>query len=133
MADTPVDMDAFGTELSSILGGMADVVVDGVRPAVAEGAKVARDEWRENAPVLTGDYARSITYRVSGSGADVSAEIGSATLPGLPHLLEKGHAKVGGGRVAARVHIAPAAEDAFDATEEAFERLVDEALSKAVS
>lgn len=129
----PVDADAFGSELSSLLGSMVDAVVDGVKPAVQKGAKVARDEWRANAPVRTGAYAKSITYRVKGSGADVTAEIGSSTLPGLPHLLEKGHAKVGGGRVAARVHIAPAAEDAFDATEEAFERLVDEAVSGAGS
>ena len=133
MANRPVDADAFGSELSSILGVMADVVVDGVKPAVKEGAKVARDEWRDKAPRRTGAYAKSISYRVTGNGADVSAEIGSATLPGLPHLLEKGHAKVGGGRVAGIPHIAPAAEDAFDATEDAFERLVDKALSEAAS
>lgn len=133
MSDVYVDMDRFGAELSSILGVLDDAVVRGVKPAVTEGAKVAKREWSENAPKRTGAYAKSISYRVSGSGADVSAEIGSRTLPGLPHLLEKGHAKVGGGRVPARVHIAPAADDAFAETELAFENLVDEAISEAAS
>ena len=133
MSDVPVDLDAFGAELGSILSRLNGAVEDKVAPAVREGAKVARDEWRENAPRDTGEYAKTISYRVQGKGPEVTAEIGSKTMPGLPHLLEKGHAKVGGGRVAARVHIAPAAEDAFEVTEKAFDRLVDEAIEEAVS
>jgi len=42
----------------------------------------------------------------------------------LTHLLEKGHAKVGGGRVPAKVHIAPVEEDMIDE----FIRGVEEAI-----
>ena len=43
----------------------------------------------------------------------------------LAHLLEKGHAKRGGGRVSGKSHIAPAEENGV----QLFEKLIEEALS----
>ena len=43
----------------------------------------------------------------------------------LAHLLEKGHAKRGGGRVSGKPHIAPVEEKGV----QLFEKLIEEALS----
>lgn len=74
-----------------------------------------------------GKYARSWTSlyeegRLSAQGVIYSK------VPGLPHLLEKGHAKRGGGRVSGRVHIQPVEEELA----EAFERAVKDDIQRSV-
>lgn len=77
----------------------------------------------------TGKYARSIKHHIITSQYDLNeGEIGSSTMPGLAHLLEKGHASIGGGFVAGREHIAPAADDAFDNFEMFLEQAIQEAI-----
>lgn len=78
----------------------------------------------------TGKYARSITHQLLTSGGElVEGEIGSRSMPGLAHLLEKGHASVGGGFVSGRKHIEPA----FDETVGDFERDVEMAVEEAIN
>lgn len=79
----------------------------------------------------TGKYANSISHHMLQGGDNPEGEIGSPTVPGLVHLLEKGHASVGGGSVGPRVHVAPAAEETFKKFEMEMGKKVEEALNDA--
>lgn len=77
--------------------------------------------------IRTGRYARSIQHQMlRDQGEVVEGEIGSRSLPGLAHLLEKGH---GYYTAAPHVHIEPAAEEAFGD----FERRVGDAVEGALN
>ena len=65
----------------------------------------------------TGKYASGWRSKMTGGRLNPTATLYNATMPGLPHLLEHGHAKRGGGRVAGRVHIAPVEQDLIDFVE----------------
>ena len=150
MSNTIVDVDAFGRAMEDILRKL-DINVEQCTPkAVQTSLKEGEKQWKKNArsafsgtyyiggwgkpgygkPVKAGKYARSIkSHMLSAGGKEVDGEIGSPSMPGLPHLLEKGHAKVGGGSVAGREHIAPAAEEAFKKLEDELDKGIEEAIN----
>lgn len=73
---------------------------------------------KKGSPVKTGDYQKGWRYKKVGT----SYVVHNSTNYQLTHLLEKGHAKVGGGRVSGRAHIRPAEQTAIRKFEEAIER-----------
>ena len=107
-----VEEDQFAAALSDILGDIADGADEATFHLVHDALVDGRDEWRANAKGYGWKYGKAVTYRALRQKHGVEGHIYSKK-PGLSHLLEKGHAKSGGGRTSAYPHVKPAAEHAF--------------------
>ena len=111
-----VTPDKLGAEVEKILSKYGDEInenIDAIRKKVAQkGAQTLRNESKAKFGG-SGDYAKGWTVTEVKYPNYTSAVIHNK-LPGLPHLLEHGHALVRGGRkvgeVQGREHIAPVEE-----------------------
>lgn len=97
----------------------ADVASEDVKTAVRKAGKNVKTEISANAPKRTGAYAKSWAVKTQKETANsLEVVVHSKNRYQIAHLLEHGHAKRGGGRVAGIPHIAPAEEKAVKALEE---------------
>lgn len=131
-SDITVDVDKFAFALDSILEGIRSGIDDSLTPCVRKACQKGAREERKNAKaqglVKSGRYVAGISYTTKGNKNESFGEIGNRNSPGLAHLLEKGHATAGGGRVAAYPHIAPAAVETFKKLEEELDRSIEDVL-----
>ena len=67
----------------------------------------------------TGKYAAGWTSQAKEGRYSSQGIIYNRAKPGLPHLLEHGHAKRGGGRTDGKEHIAPVEQEVIKSFEEA--------------
>ena len=101
----------------------AKLATDDMKDAVKNTAKSVKKDIESSAPVLTGRYKKSWAVKnISENANSIEISVHSRNRYQLTHLLEHGHAKRGGGRVAGKPHIAPAEEkgkqDLINAIEE---------------
>lgn len=97
----------------------SDVASADVKTAVRKAGKSVKADIAANAPKRTGAYSKSWTVKTQKETANsLEVVVHSKNRYQLAHLLEHGHAKRGGGRVAGKPHIAPAEEKAIKELEE---------------
>lgn len=89
-------------EIMKCLQEYTEEVVEALEKTEKELADEAVRTLKQTSPKKSGKYAKSWTQTKQGKKRIVHNRRYQLT-----HLLEKGHAKRNGGRVAARVHIAP--------------------------
>ena len=101
----------------------ADLATDSMKAAVKKAGNTVKTDITANAPERTGRYAKSWRAKTTKESATaLEVTVYSPTRYMLAHLLEHGHAKRGGGRVAAIPHIAPAEQRGADELEREIER-----------
>lgn len=126
-----IKIDGLASAIEEVLRDYSRVTQEAMRRAVNKTARDTVERLRETSPGQGGDYAKSWATKETGKERASSYQrviYSKAPNYRLTHLLEKGHAKVNGGRVPAQPHIAPAEEAAI----EQFERELRDRISKGV-
>lgn len=115
-----VKIDRLADEITRILQEYTTEVEQGLEKAKQKVAKDGAKKLRETSPKKTGRYAKGWTATKQGT----SYVIHNKDRYQLAHLLEFGHAKVGGGRVSGKPHIKPVEEEVINQFEKAVEKVI---------
>ena len=108
-----ITIDQFASSIHDILEKYGDDINENMEDAVKAVSRKGAQTVRSAAQSTfggTGKYASGWASKTEKSRISSQGIIYNKTVPGLPHLLENGHAMRGGGRVAGRPHIKPVEE-----------------------
>lgn len=126
-----IKVEALADEVMKLMREYADDVSEEMKTEAKAVAKEAVKELKRISPEGTGSkkghYKEGWASKVESENAvSIGIRIYNRKKPGLAHLLEKGHAKRGGGRVEGQPHISTAEENAI----ENYEKRLKERLSR---
>lgn len=123
MSSDRVRIDEMAAAIMKGLTDYADLATDDLKVAVKKAGTTARKEIQANAPSDTGTYGKSWSVKNTKETSNtLEVTVYSRNRYQLAHLLEFGHAKRGGGRVAGKSHIASAEEKAVSELEQEITR-----------
>ena len=113
MATDRVKIDNMAAEIMKGLDEYARLTTSDLKSSVRKAGTNVKKDIQANAPKKTGAYSKSWSVKTTKETSDsLELTVYSPKKYQLAHLLEKGHAKRGGGRTKAMPHIAPAQENA---------------------
>ena len=113
-----VKYNQLANEIANIIGEYTDEIEEGMEKAKEEVAEKTVQRLKRTSPKRYGKYGKSW-----GKTKKNKAWIVHNKRP-LTHILEKGHAKRGGGRVSGQPHIGPAEEEAIKDYEREVEKVI---------
>lgn len=115
-----VSIDGLAAEINRCLEEYTDEVVDALEETKENLAKEAVKTLKQTSPKREGEYSKSWGKTKKGKKVIVHNKKHYQRT----HLLEKGHAKRGGGRVAAIPHIAPVEKEIHDKAVSEFKKVL---------
>ena len=107
-----ISIDQLAAEIAQGLAEYSQDVVEKVNLSSERVGKAAVKQLKSTSPKKSGKYAKSWAVKTEPEVGQPHKRIVHVKPPHhrLTHLLEHGHAKVGGGRVEGKPHIRPAEE-----------------------
>lgn len=122
-----IPIDRLTAEINKILTEYGDQVQQNVDEAAKKVTKAGVKAVKGNASSTfggSGKYASGWTSKFEKGRLSSQGIIYNGTVPGLPHLLEHGHANRNGGRTPGRPHIAPVEQQIIKDFEEAVKKAI---------
>lgn len=108
MARNDIRIDQLANEITRAVREYTEEVSEAIAAATDQTAKECLVEVKANSPRKTGEYAKGWKIVRDDGRGYVKRTIWNPKFYRLVHLLEKGHAKRGGGRVDGIAHVGPA-------------------------
>lgn len=113
MSAVAIKIDALADAVARELAAYSQEATDNLKKKIRSVAKEAVEELKATSPKDSGTYASTwMSKDVYESKTDIRVRVYNKDNYQLTHLLEDGHAKVSGGRVAGKPHIGPAEDNA---------------------
>ena len=123
MTDRRVSVDGMAEPIAQSMAEYADLSNEVMKRSVTEVSRSVKKDIQANAPVMTGKYRKSwAAKKVQEDANSLTMVIHSRDRYQIAHLLERGHARRNGDRVAAIPHIAPAEQRGAEELMEKMER-----------
>ena len=123
MSTQTVRVDQLADAVMKGLEDYAKLAASDLKTDVQKAGKKVKEQIKSTAPRDTGKYAKSwAVKKVKETSDSIEVVVHSKTRYQLTHLLEFGHAKRNGGRVAARPHIAAAEQAGMEQLQRDIER-----------